>query len=129
MPNGYQVVNLYDNEGKPKMYYLHRVVWESVTRKQIPQGYEINHISEVKTDNMISNLEIVSPKQNSNWGSRNKRIAKAQSKQVGAFKNDELVMVFQSVNEAGRQGFNQSAVSRCCNGKLPHYKGYTWRYL
>lgn len=129
MPNGYQVVFLYDNEGKQKMYYLHRVVWESVTGKPIPQGYEINHISEVKTENSITNLEIVSPKQNSNWGSRNKRISKAQSKQVGVFKNNELVMVFQSVNEAGRQGFNQSAVSRCCNGKLPHYKGYTWRYL
>lgn len=33
-----------------------------------------------------------------------------------------------SAAECGRNGFSQSAVSRCCNGKLPHYKGYKWCY-
>ena len=49
--------------------------------------------------------------------------------QVGAYKNYELVMTFPSASEASRNGFDQSNVSDCCNGKLPHYKGYTWRYL
>ena len=127
--DGYQVVNLYDNEGKRKMYFVHRVVWEAVTGSPIPSNMEINHRSEDKTENSISNLELVSHKQNLNYGSRNSKMAKSKSKQVGAFKNGELVMTFQSTNEAGRQGYCQSAVSRCCIGKLPHYKGYEWRYI
>lgn len=136
---GYQQVKLYDNEGKMKRYYLHRVVWESVTGAPIPKGYEINHISEAKDENFFANLELVSHKENINFGTRNDRIAKANtngkcSKQVGAFKDGELVMTFPSTQEAGRNGFDQSVVSRCCN-KCFHregnnvYKGFEWRYI
>ena len=127
--DGYQVVNLYDNEGKRKIYFVHRVVWESVTGSPIPKGYEINHIDENKENNSKSNLELTSHKDNCNFGSRNSKMAKSKSKQVGAFKNGELFMTFQSTNEAGRQGYCQSAVSRCCIEKLPHYKGFEWRYI
>ena len=129
LPNGYQQVCLTDNEGKQKMYYVHRVVWESVNGEPIPKGYEINHRSEVKTENMITNLELISHKQNLNFGTRNQRASKSKSKQVGAFKYGELVMVFQSTNEAGRQGFNKGHISACCRGKLKTHKGYEWKYL
>lgn len=131
---GYQQVCLIDDEGKRKMYYVHRIVWEAVTGEPIPDYLDCNHIDEDKTNCSFANLNLLSPKENCNWGSRNDRIAKANtngkcSKQVGAYKDGKLVMVFQSTNEAGRQGFHQGAVSRCCNGKLPHYKGFVWRYI
>lgn len=144
---GYQRVGLYDNEGKQKWYYVHRVVWESVTGYQIPNNLQINHRSEVKTSNMISNLELVTPKQNINYGSRNSRAAKSLSKakkgiipkanpqkQVGAFKDGELIFTFPSTQEAGRQGFNQGHISDCCRNCYLRegnnvYKGYEWRYL
>ena len=44
-------------------------------------------------------------------------------------KDGKLVMTFQSTQEANRQGYNRSAVSYCCIGKLQHYKGYTWKYI
>lgn len=130
LPNGYQVVNLYDNEGNKKRYYLHRVVYEAVTSEPIPEGMQCNHIDERKDNNMISNLELMTPKQNSNWGTRNERL----SKQVGAFKDGELVLVFPSTNEAGRLGFDRSVVSKCCRNCYLRegnnvYKGYTWQYL
>ena len=81
-PNGYQQVHLSDNEGKIKWYYIHRVVWESVTGEPIPKGFEINHISENKTENMISNLEIVSHKENCNFGTRNSKISKSKIKRT-----------------------------------------------
>lgn len=142
--NGYQKVCLVDNEGKNKTYLLHRVIYESVTGSPIPEGMQINHRSEDKTSNMISNLEIVSPKQNCNYGSRNERIAKAiskantnnpkRSKQVGAYKDGNLVMVFPSTMECGRQGFKQSAVSACCCNCYNRegnnmYKGFEWKYI
>ena len=40
----------------------------------------------------------------------------------------ELIQEWPSAAECGRNGFSQSAVSRCCNGKLPHYKGFKWCY-
>lgn len=131
---GYQQVCLIDDEGKRKMYYVHRIVWEAVTGEPIPDYLDCNHIDEDKTNCSFANLNLLSPKENCNWGSRNDRIAKANtngkcSKQVGAYKDGKLVMVFKSTNEAGRQGFHQGAVSRCCNGKLPHYKGFVWRYI
>lgn len=122
---GYQRVGLIDNEGKRKMYFVHRVVWEAVTGSPIPEGYEINHRSEVKTENMISNLELLTHKENNNYGSRTQKC----SKQVGAFKNNELVMSFQSTAEAGRQGFFQTSVAACCNGKRKTHKGFQWKYI
>ena len=137
---GYQIVGLTDNKGKQKFYLLHRVVWEAVTGSPIPKGYEINHISEDKTSNMISNLELISHKDNLNFGSRNSRASKSLtnntklSKAVGAFKNGELVLTFPSTNEARRQGFNQGNVSRCCRNCYLRegnnvYKGFEWRYI
>ena len=54
---------------------------------------------------------------------------KMKKKQVGAFKDGELVMVFSSTTEARRNGFIQSNVSACCNGKKKTHRGYTWKYL
>lgn len=128
--SGYQQVMLSDNEGKRKLYLLHRVVYESVTGKPIPEGMQINHRNEIKTDNrFFENLELVSRKYNCNFGTRNARVGKALSKQVGAFKDGKLVMIFQSTKEAERNGFHHSAVGKCCNGKLPHYKGFEWRFI
>lgn len=132
--NGYQLVHLTDNEGNAKFYQLHRVVYESVTGSKIPEGLEVNHISEDKTENFFANLNLLTHKQNINYGTGIKRSAKARingkrSKAVGAFKNDELVMVFPSLQEAGRQGFYQGNIYACCNGKRKTHKGYTWKYI
>ena len=137
---GYQQIQLSDNAGKIKTYSVHRVVWESVTGSPIPNNLQINHRSEVKTENMITNLELVSPKENCNFGTRNKRIGNTNSKvltnntkiskQVGAFnKNGELVFTFPSTQEAGRNGFIHSAVAACCRGELKTHKGFEWRYI
>ena len=127
---GYLLVGLTDNEGNRKKHQLHRVVYEAVTGEPILEGMQCNHISEDKMDCSFANINLMSPKQNSNWGTRNKRMAKALSKQVGAFnKNGELVMVFQSTMEAQRNGFHSGCISMCCNGKLKTHKGFEWRYL
>ena len=129
LPSGYQQVCLTDNEGNRKMYYLHRVVYEAVSGEPIPSNMQINHRSEVKTSNMISNLELVSPKENSNYGTGISRRAKQISKQVGAYKDGNLVMTFPSTMEAQRQGFNFGNVAACCRGKRKTHKGFEWKYL
>ena len=138
--DGYQQVCLVDNEGKRKMYMVHRVVYESVTGEPIPEGLQVNHIDECKTNNHINNLNLMTHKENVNWGTGIQRCSKARinnpkrSKQVGAFKDGELVMTFPSIEECGRQGFCRSSVSSCCrNCYLIEgnniFKGFEWRYI
>lgn len=137
--DGYQQVVLYDNEGKPKMYRVHKVVYEAVTGNPIPEGLQINHIDENKANNRFENLNLMTPKENSNFGTRNERRAKKQtngvrSKAVGAFKNGELVFTFPSTREGGRNGFHQGHIAACCRNCYMRegnnvYKGYEWKYL
>lgn len=127
--NGYQSVWLYGNARKRKKYLLHRVVYESVTSEPIPENLEVNHRNEDKTDCSFANLDLVSHKENCNFGSRNARVSKANSKQVGAFQNDELIMSFSSTNEAEMLGFNHSHISDCCNGNRKTHKGFQWKYI
>lgn len=133
--NGYQRVWLTDNEGKQKWYYLHRVVYESVSGEPIPNNLQCNHINECKSDNRFCNLNLLTPKQNTNWGTCVARRAKTNtnnpkhSKQVGAFKNGELIFTFPSVAEAHRQGFHQGNVWACCIGERKTHKGFVWRYI
>ena len=126
---GYQVVGLTDNEGKRKTYRLNRLIYETFSGSPIPYGLQVNHINEIKTDNRFENLNLMTPKENVNWGTGIKRKTKTQSKKVGAFKNGELVMTFSSANEAGRNGFQYSHIVDCCNGKRKTHRGFEWRYL
>lgn len=134
---GYQQVCLVDNEGKRHLQYVHRVCWMAVNGVwEIPKNYDIHHCDEDKMNNHITNLLLCTRKENINFGSHNERVAKAMKgntnspqKRVGAFKNDELVMCFPSINEARRQGFNQGNVWACCNGKQKTHKGLIWKYL
>lgn len=52
----------------------------------------------------------------------------ALSKPVNQYTSDgQLVNVYPSIAECGRNGFNKGAVSKCCNGKLKQYKGHIWK--
>ena len=60
--------------GKQKFFQIHRLVYETFVGK-IPDDMQCNHINEKKDDNRLENLNLMTPKENSNWGTRNERIA------------------------------------------------------
>ena len=131
---GYLQVTLFKN-GKMKYFKVHRLVATSFIPN--PMGLpEVNHKDEVKINNVVSNLEWCSAKYNSNFGSRNKRIASAQSKAVEASKYEdfrEIELRFASTQEAKRNGYNQGHVSACCRGYYHYegnnkYRGLFWRF-
>ena len=125
--NGYLQVGFWKN-GEYKTCYVHRLIAETFLEN--PENKpEINHIDEDKTNNRVENLEWKWHKDNINHGTRNERIAKALSKPVLQLSlSGDLIREWPSTQECGRNGFDQGAVCKCCNGKLPHYKGFIWKY-
>ena len=134
--DGYIRVCLQNDGGIWKNMMFHRAILMSYLGEGIPIGYEVNHIDENKKNNQIKNLNLMTPKENCNHGTRNKRVAKTQrndpkkSIRVQAFdKQGNLVFDFPSSREAERQmGFKPSNISACCKGKRKYHKGLIWQY-
>ena len=122
--NGYYRVGLCKNSIR-KMYLVHRLVWEAFNG-QIPEGLQVNHISERKSENRLSNLNLMTCKENVNWGTRNERIAKV----VLQFDlNNNLVKEYPSIKQVEREtGFNSGNIVKCCKGKYKQMYGYIWKY-
>ena len=126
---GYLHVDLC-KDGHTKNLLVHRLVAEAFIPN--PQGLEtVNHKDEVKTNNVTSNLEWMSQRDNNNYGTRNKRMVESLSKQVQMFdkKTGELLATFPSTREANRiTGIAHQSISTCCLGKRKYAGCYIWRY-
>lgn len=138
--HGYLSVWLYGHGGKAKkdgmQLSVHRLVADAFLPN--PNGYtEVNHKDESKANNCAENLEWCTHQQNSVCGTRGKRIGEAnkngkKSKRIAQYTKDgELVRVFPSLQEASRNGYSASNVSKCANGhhSYSHAYGYIWRYV
>ena len=127
--SGYLQVALY-KDGKGKWCLVHRLVASAFIPN--PQGLpEVNHISEDKADNNLENLEWVSPKENVNHGTRNKRMAEKKSKAVvGVHIVTGEKVFFPSIIAVERQiGIDQASICKCCKGKQKIAGNYTWHYV
>ena len=126
---GYLQVSLF-KDGKTSNLRVHRLVAEAFIPN--PKGLAtINHKDEVKTNNAATNLEWMSQKDNINYGTHNKRVGEALSKQVQMLdkQTGELLATFPSLMEAVRvTGINQGNISSCCKGKYKSAGGFVWQY-
>ena len=129
---GYLRVQLWKN-GKGKWCFVHRLVAEAFLQNplNLPQ---VNHKDENPSNNNESNLEFCDQKYNINYGNRNKKVSNKMtngklSKSVLQFsKTGDFIREWPSTRECERNGFDNSAVGRCCNGKQKYHKGYKWKY-
>lgn len=60
---------------------LARCIWESFNGP-IPEGMQVNHIDEDPTNNRLDNLNLMTPKENTNWGTCIARRAKTTSQKL-----------------------------------------------
>ena len=132
--HGYCYVGL-SYDGKQKQYRVNRLVWESFNGP-IPEGMQVNHINEDNSDNRLENLNLMTAKDNSNWGTRNKRISEKKmnnygTKQIYQYSLDgKLLKGYPSVREASRQtGFDQGFLSACARKGFKQAYGYKWAYI
>ena len=139
---GYLTVTFYKN-GEYKKFLVHRLVAEHFIPNPDNLPF-INHKDEDKKNNFAGtpendykdgNLEWCSNEYNSNYGTRNRRISSTNtngklSKPVLQFTlSGELIREFPSMAECTRNGFNQSAVCLCCQGKRKSAYGFKWCYV
>lgn len=129
---GYWVVNLWKNNIS-KVYKVHRLIAEAFIPN--PEGKnEVNHIDLVKTNNMISNLEWTTHKENMQ-----------HAKKMGAMKN-KYYGTGQSINMYTHDGnyiqtfedyrsvyeyfgvTNDGVIYKVLNGQRRGMRGYTFRY-
>lgn len=130
---GYWVCCIYSDDNTPQHWQMHRLIW-TVVNGEIPDGMEINHIDENKDNNSISNLNLMTPKENNNWGTRNKRSAETRqnnihSRPIVALQNNNVKIYFPSICDAKRKGFHKSNIIHCLNKQRTTHKKYQFKYL
>ena len=60
---GYKYFSICDEKLlKPKNYYQHRFVWESI-KGAIPEEFEVDHVNACRMDNRIKNLQLLTRQQ------------------------------------------------------------------
>ncbi|GEQ22747.1 hypothetical protein CBU02nite_32530 [Clostridium butyricum] len=125
---GYLAVVLYCN-GVRKSKFIHRLVAETFI-PNINNYPIINHKDEFNVfDNSVENLEWCDYSYNNSYGTKVKRIKDKQSKKVYQYSKDyKLIKIWDSVNECGRNGYQASKVSLCCNTKRKYHKNSIWSF-
>lgn len=147
--NGYLVVIL-SNKGKTKSFPIHRLVYKTFIG-EIPDGMQVNHINEDKIDNRVENLNLMTPKENINWGTRNERMAAALKgktlsdehkkhlieAKVKENRSKPILQIDKNTNEIINEwncaeevhrilGYSNSHIRECCNGKRKTAYGFKW---
>lgn len=99
--DGYKRVSLYKNKAS-KHYSVHRLVAQAFIPNpdNLPQ---VNHIDEDKSNNCVSNLEWITPKDNCNYGTRNRKVALSKNKPVLQLSLEgDLIREWESASEGIR---------------------------
>lgn len=126
--DGYRRVMLYKNK-IGKHYKIHRLVYITFIG-EIDDDKQVNHLNEDKADNSIFNLNLLTSKENINYGSAIQRRADKRSKTVIQFtKDNEFVREYKSIHEAGKiNNIQFKNISSCCLGKRKTCGGFIWKY-
>lgn len=126
--SGYLQVDL-SKQGANSNKYIHRLVAQAFIPN--PENKpQVNHIDEDKTNNMVSNLEWCTAKENINHGTRIERSIISNQKKVKAIDiaNGEY-NYYESIIECARQlDLNQGNICKCLKGKLRQTGGYVFEY-
>lgn len=130
MKKGYLRCKLTKNGVQFKIM-VHRMVAESFVPNPENKPF-VNHINEVKNDNRVENLEWVTAKENCNHGTAIERGVLKRRNRNGAIPvsqislDGQIIKLWTSATEAQRNGYSQSAISRCIRGIIDSYKGFKW---
>lgn len=122
-PKGYVRVTLRVNN-KPKTVKVHRLVAETFIPN--PENKPtVNHIDEDKTNNVASNLEWATMKEQNNHGTRTERMRKTQGHKILCI---ETGIIYDTIKEASLEmGLHDTNIGAVLNGQYKQIKGYTFK--
>lgn len=128
MVKGYKTIALV-KEYKLKRFLIHRLVYEAF-KGYIQTGMQINHIDGNKLNNDISNLEVNTPKENTNhaWNTG------LCTKKIGEQTNNSKFTMNQvkEIKKLGKEGVLQKIIAKQfnCHSTNIHYilSGKTWKH-
>jgi hypothetical protein len=133
--SGYYRVSMSPGNGKKRPYLVHRLVAEAFipNPNHLPM---INHKDEVRTNNIVENLELCDALYNNNYGTRNERlfesVCKPRMRAVLQYDKDgNLIQRFQSLSEACRvTGIAVQYIHSACHNRERRHgtKGYIFRF-
>lgn len=86
---GYRQVSISFADGSRKSKTVHKLVYEAFYG-QVPNGLEISHIDDTKDNNCLSNLCLMTRKQNLNHGDWKKRKSESMRNGTGLRKMAEM---------------------------------------
>lgn len=127
---GYLFVGLHKN-GAVKNRYIHRLVAQAFIPNNDQSKTLINHKDENKRNNSVANLEWCTYKYNANYGTRNERVAKSNSKPIQQLdmKTGLIIATYPSTTIATRvTGINYDTISRAARGIYKSAGRFGWRY-
>ena len=132
--NGYLYVSLWKNN-VGKKFLVHRLVWTTFVG-EIPEGYELDHINTERVCNRLSNLRVVTRKENCNNHLTKKHhsvsVKKSNGKPVLQIDNStgEVIQRFECAADASRElSINHRTISNCCHGKQKTAGGYRFSFF
>lgn len=140
---GYRVFQ-FKQDGKCKHLKIHRIV--ALCFIPNPDNKPcVNHIDNNPSNNVVTNLEWVTMKENTAWMIKQGRfkrneewlnkLHKAQEKTYIPVKGTNIktgeILYFKNLNSVREKGFEPSCVCVCCKHKkgIKQHKGYTWEYI
>lgn len=89
----------------------------------------LQHLSDAQKKKMPPRKGAVTSEETKLKISLAQRNSPQKSKQVFQYSLDgELITVWPSIAECGRNGFSQQHICSCCNGKRKTHKKYIWKY-
>ena len=115
---------------KTKYFYVHILVANAFVPN--PNGYpQVNHKDENTKNNCADNLEWCTPKYNSNYGTRNRRMGDTQSIPIIQLtKNGEIVREWKSAAYAAKVlGLKASYINSVVNSKPHRNSAYNYKWI
>lgn len=131
---GYLSVDLW-NMNNRKRFMVHRLVLNAFNGKNSDKK-ECNHKNENRKDNIYTNLEWISHKENINYGSRTEKQKVAMinhsrmSKPIVQYDlNGRFIAEYPSMRQAARElCFDMSNIKDCCKGRYKSTHGFVFKY-
>lgn len=117
--------------GIQKTITIHRLVAETFINNENKYNY-VNHKDENKHNNNVDNLEWCTNVYNINYGKRNEKVSKNQSKYkiIQKDKNNNIIKEWQNIWDLKHNTkFETTNIRKCCKGQYKYAYGYKWEYF